>query len=200
MLVCGIDPGVTGAAVIIDDVACVVVAVLDMPVIRSGKVAWVDGCILSDWLEETRPELAILELVSAWAGPLNEGTAIQQQQRMTRIATLCRLAGGIEAVLSGLSIPFLHVSPASWLRRAGIPAGLTRAQRLERIPPLAAARLSWPQGTMALVKHQDRGAAGLIALYGRVPVRTAVPKVKRSKIVDRLAAARFPPGSLFNAG
>lgn len=196
MLVAGFDPGVTGAAVVIDDASLQVVAALDLPVIRAGKLAWVDGCVLADWLEQYRPEIAVVELVHTWSGNEDTEKSARQRGMASRVAKMCRIAGGIEAVLSGLSIPIVHSQAAAWMRRAGIPSGLSRDERLSRMVPLAGARLSWPQGTMNLVKHRDRAAASLIALFGRAPA--APPKApKRSKLVDKLAAENVPPGGLF---
>lgn len=196
MLVAGADPGVTGAVVIIDDTSLQVVAALDLPIVRAGKLAWVDGAVLADWLEEYRPEIAVVELVHTWAG--NESTEQSARQRgiAAKVAMLCRLAGGIETVLTGVSLPFVHVTTTAWLRRAGIPPGLTRPERLSRCVSLAGARLSWPKGTLSLAKHHDRAAAALIALFGRAPAAPPKPP-RRSKIVNQLAAENVPPGELF---
>jgi crossover junction endodeoxyribonuclease RuvC len=181
MLVAGFDPGVTGAAVVIDDTSLQVLAAIDLPIVRSGKLAWVDGCVLADWLEEWQPEIAVVELVTYWPGDRNMGNT----------SAMVRLAGGIEAVLSGLSLPFLHAAPSAWKRRAGL-LGKGKPESMA----LARARLSWPHGTAELAKHHNRAEAGLIALFGRAPAAPAKAR-KRSKIVDQLAAQNLPPGSLF---
>lgn len=181
MFVLGVDPGATGACVLVDDTSLQVVACLDIPLIRSNKLAWVDGCILADWLEEFRPDQAVVELVTYWPG----------DKHPAQTAWMVRIVGGIEAVLSGVSIPIAHAQPAAWKRRAGL-LGKDKAASLA----LARARLSWPGGTMQLAKHHNRAEAGLIALYGRAPAAPPKP-TKRSKAVDRLAAENVPPGTLF---
>jgi hypothetical protein len=172
---------VTGAAVIIDDTSLQVVAALDLPIIRSRSLAWVDGVILTDWLEAFRPEIAIVELVTYWPG----------DRAMGNTTAMVRLAGGIESILSSLSIPIVHAQPAAWKKRAGL-RGKDKSASLA----LARSRLSWPQGSAHLAKHHNRAEAGLIALFGRAPA--APPKApKRSKAVDKLSAENVPPGLLF---
>lgn len=181
MLIAGCDPGVTGAVVIIDDTSLQVVAALDLPIVRAGKLAWIDGAVLADWLEEYRPEIAVVELVTYWPG----------DKHMGNTSSMVRLAGGIEAVLSGVSIPIVHAQPAAWKRRAGL---LGRDKTASVV--LARSRLAWPKGTLELAKHHNRAEAALLALYGRAPLAPPKPP-RRSKPVMKLAAENVPPGSLF---
>jgi hypothetical protein len=151
--------------------------------ISTGKTTWTDGALLGDWLDEHRPQRALVELIHFWPGMPNASGA----------AVLCRVAGGIETMLSSLAIPFEHVQPAAWKRRAGLLKKDKSASMA-----LAKARLSWPEGGCYLAKHHGRAEAALIALYGRAPL--APPKApKRSKIVDRVAAECLPVGPLFRS-
>lgn len=174
MLVLGCDPGVTGCCALVDVDACRVLDILDMPIIRAGKLAWIDGAVLGDWLEPLRPDLAVVELVNYWRGDPHPG----------RTAEMCRLAGGLEAVLSALSIPICHATPSAWKRRAGL-IGKPKDAAL----PLASARLQWPAGALRLAKHHNRADSGLLALYGRAPPPAAPKPPKRSKAVDNATAA-----------
>jgi crossover junction endodeoxyribonuclease RuvC len=183
MLVAGIDPGKHGAAAVVDTEALRVLDVMDLPVMQSGAIAWVDGAVLGDWLEEWNPEQAIVEHVGVWAG--------DTPGMFGRIAMMCRIAGGIETMLSSLSIPIVHASPQAWKKRAGLSK-----QGKEQSLALAKARLSWPAGTMYLAKHEGRAEAALIALYGRAPQAPARAP-KRSKIVDQALAENVPAGPLF---
>lgn len=181
MFTLGVDPGCTGALVLVDVDALRVLRLLDIPLIRDKKLAWVDGAIVIDWLEECRPEIAVVERVHYWS----------YDKHPSATSYMVRIAGGIEACLSVLSIPIVHVEPSAWKRRAGL-IGKDKTASLA----LAKARLSWPAGTMRLEKHKDRAEAALVALYGRTP--QAPPKApKRSKAVDKLAAENVPPGPLF---
>lgn len=173
MLVLGVDPGVTGCCALVDVEAHRVLDVLDMPIVRAGKLAWIDGAVLGDWLEPLRPDLAVVEFVNYWRGDPHPG----------RTAEMCRLAGGLEAILSAFAIPLAHVAPSGWKRRAG----LLKKTKQDSLA-LAAARLKWPSGTLRLAKHQNRAEAGLIALFGRAPLAPPRPP-KRSKVVDDATAA-----------
>lgn len=180
MLIAGIDPGVNGAAAIVDHDALRVLDVIDLPVIRNNKLTWVDGAILVDWLEQYRPDLAVVERVHYWPG----------DKWPSRTAEMERIAGGIEACLSVISCPIHHAHTFAWKKRAGL--GTDKANSLA----LAKARLSWPEGGLRLASHHNRAEAALLALFGRAP--PAPPKApKRSKAVNRLAAENVPPGPLF---
>lgn len=181
MLVLGVDCGVTGALALVDTEALRVLDVIDMPVIRAGKLTWVDGAVLGDWLEPLRPDIAVVELVNHWAG----------DPHPSRTALMCRLAGGLEALLSAFAIPTVHVIPSAWKRRAGL---LKKGK--EESLALAKARLSWPANTLHLARHHGRAEAGLIALFGRAPEAPPKPP-KRSKAVLSAMAANVPPGPLF---
>jgi crossover junction endodeoxyribonuclease RuvC len=181
MLTLGFDPGTTGAIVLVDVDALRVLRVLDVPLIRDKKLTWVDGAIVTDWLQEFRPEIAVLERVHYWP----------QDKHPAQTTYMVRIAGGVEACLSTLAIPIVHVEPSAWKRRAGL-IGKDKTASLA----LAKARLSWPAGTMRLAKHEHRAEAALVALFGRIPQAPAKAP-KRSKAVDKLAAENVPPGPLF---
>ena len=178
MILCGVDVGVTGAAVILDDTSLQVLAVLDLPVVRSKSLAWIDGAELSAWLRHWRPEIAVLELVTYWPG----------DSRKSNTVAMVRVSGGVEAILTAEGVPIVHCGPAAWKRRAGL-IGRGKADSLS----LARSRLAWPGGGLRLEKHEHRAEAALIALYGRAaaaPVRAA----KRAKVVK---AQNPEPGPLF---
>lgn len=190
MLICGIDPGVTGSAVILDDATDRVLAVLDLPLVRIGKLAWLEGATFRDWVEEWRPDAAIIELVHYRAGDPNP----------TNTSLMVRIAGGCEAMLSALDIPMIaRPRPIDWMKLAKIPTGLTRDEREKRYLAVAKATLGWPEGALYLNAHKDRAAAALIARHGRKPTPAPKPP-KRSKAVERKMAENVPPGPLFGAG
>jgi crossover junction endodeoxyribonuclease RuvC len=185
MLILGVDPGVTGALVLVDVASLQVVDWLDMPIIAAGKTNIVDGAVLGDWLEEHAAPVTLVEHVGGWHPRAHEPGFTGAG------AALARLAGGIETMLSALSMPFMHVQASAWKRRAG----LLRKDKSASLA-LARARLSWPKGGLDLAKHHGRAEAALIALYGRAPA-APVKIPKRSKAVDRRAAENVPPGLLF---
>ena len=181
MIVCGVDPGVTGAAVVLDDASLQVLDVLDLPVVRSEALAWIDGEQLNDWLHVRQPELCVIEHVCFWAG----------DARKNNTAAMIRIAGGVEAIVTLCGIPLVHAAPAAWKRRAGL-LGRDKTFSLS----LAKSRLAWPGGTLRLEKHEHRAEAALIALYGRAAAAPPKP-VKRSKVVLQKMAEDVPLGPLF---
>jgi crossover junction endodeoxyribonuclease RuvC len=181
MMICGVDPGVTGAAVVLDDASLQVVAVLELPLVRLKALAWIDGGTLRDWLIEWGPELCVIEHVGYWPG----------DARKNNTAAMIRIAGGVEAIVTLCGIPLVHAAPAAWKRRAGL-LGRDKTFSLS----LAKSRLAWPGGTLRLERHHNRAEAALIALYGRAAAAPPKP-VKRSKVVLRKMAEDVPLGPLF---
>jgi crossover junction endodeoxyribonuclease RuvC len=164
VILAGIDPGVSGAAVIVDDVSLTVLAVLDLPVVRSKSLAWVDGEALWLWLQAHGPQMAIIEQVGYWPGDATKRNTI----------AVVRVSGGVEAILCGLRIPFEHVMPGTWKRRAGL-IGRGKAFSVS----LAKSRLAWPLRNVG--EHQAEAA--LVALYGRAAAAPAKPVKRAAKVV-----------------
>jgi hypothetical protein len=178
MLVLGVDPGVQGSLALVDVDALRVLDVIDLPLIRAGKLAWVDGAVLGDWLDQLRPDLAVVELVHSYAG----------DPRPSNTALMCRLAGGVEAILSAFAV---HAQASAWKRRAG----LLKKDKAASLA-LASARLSWPPGALRLARDHNKAEAGLLALFGRPPAPSAPKPPKRPKAVWDACAATMP-GPLF---
>ncbi len=185
MLVLGVDPGVTGALVLVDDVALQVIDLFDIPLITDGAMSWVDGALVGDWLDSRKIDIAVIERVQYWA----------QDKAPGRTSVMVGIARGMATMLSASAIPSLLCTPKSWKQRAG----LTRDTVDPKVAAVAMARakLRWPDGGLSSVaKHHNRADAALIALYGRAPpVPLKAPR--RSKAVDRRAAENVPPGLLF---
>jgi hypothetical protein len=176
MILAGVDPGVSGGIAAIDDVTLRVLATADLPIVRSASLAWLDGGLFRDWLEQWRPEIVVLEQV-AWR---------RGDETKANIAALIRIAGGIEAVVSLCGLPLVHVMPGEWKRRAGL-AGRDKPASIA----LARSRLAWPEGALALKKNHNVAEAGLIALFGRKPA--APPKLlKRAKETSRPKSRGLP--------
>ena len=181
MFVLGVDPGVTGAAVLVDTTAMEVVDWLDLPIVRDGETVWVDGALVLDWIEERPPTRAIFERVNYWKGDPHPG----------RTSIMIGIARSMASLLLAANVPVNHIQPSAWKKRAGLK------ERSEAAAiSLARARLRWPEGGCHLIKHHNRAEAALIAVHGPTP--TAPPKPpRRSKTVDRLAAENLPAGPLF---
>lgn len=147
----GIDPGVNGALVLLNDGA--VQAVWDMPTLEQ-KVGrkWRKRIIpaqLARIVQDAKAEQAFLENVHAQPGEGAVGAF-----------TFGKACGYAEMACTALGVPVTLITPQEWKRGLGVPADKNAARaRASQLLPGAA---SW----WTLVKHDGRAEAALIALYG----------------------------------
>lgn len=150
MLTLGVDPGLTGALALLDaDGQPELVA--DLPVIRDGRLAWIDGGALQNTLLDAlrgRPCRAVVERVSAMpkqgiASAFNFGVGI----------------GSVLAVLQTLRLPLEFVTPAAWKGAMGL--GRDKRASLDK------ARLLFPTADLSLAKHDGRAEALLLAYHAQ---------------------------------
>jgi crossover junction endodeoxyribonuclease RuvC len=150
MIFIAIDPGLTGALAAIDGDAQLILCA-DLPVTRSGKLAWIDSNDLTGLLMQCRagrPARITVERSQAMPG---QGVS----------STFCTgvVLGSILAACQRIAIPLDLVSAAVWKRSMGLdsskPASLDRA------------RLQFPTAELARVKDHNRAEACLLAEYSR---------------------------------
>jgi crossover junction endodeoxyribonuclease RuvC len=152
MIICGIDPGLTGAIARIDAASGALVDLCDMPIFRLTKAGKnskiVDAYLVTDLLgrgcghvfvevQQTRPGQAAQAVAKTFTG-----------------------YGIILGVIAALGIPVTHVNSRAWKAALRVPAAKdgARARASELIRGGAA---HWP-----LIKHDGRAEAALIALWG----------------------------------
>ena len=111
MIICGIDPGQTGALAFYSNVSRSVVALYDMPVMARlhGKGQEVNASELCSLVMNHKPDEAILELVSAMPG-----------QGVVSMFHFAEGYGIIKGVLATLQIPYSGVTPQKWKKAAGL--------------------------------------------------------------------------------
>lgn len=128
MNICGIDPGLSGAAVVLrpDGTA----SVLRMPVKKDGKS--IDGAALSAWLLVQDIDQAVVEKIAARGHRDQNGKAIRNAGNEFRFAIG---VGVIHGCLETLGIPYKTVQPMVWKSKVlgqlgtGKDAAITYAQR-----------------------------------------------------------------------
>lgn len=152
-LVCGIDPGLSGAVAFLDAASGAVIDIADIPtlaLLRGGKnKREIDAHSLARLLGDRRPDHAFVELVGAMPG-----------QGVSSVFSFGKSFGITIGVLAALAVPMTLVSPVTWKRALGVPASKDAARyRASQLLPAAAHH--WP-----LVKHDGRAEAALIAYYG----------------------------------
>lgn len=157
MLICGIDPGLSGAIAIYDTLS-EELQTFDMPVhvlTRGGKVKReVDVHTLASLLRADRLGHCFLEKVSSMPG-----------QGASSTYAFGKSVGIVIGVLGAVGIPTTEVPAATWKKRLQVPAAKSGAR----------ARASWLFPSAAdqwrLVKHDGRAEAALIALFGARDMR-----------------------------
>lgn len=110
-MILGIDPGCTGAIVVMTDGGNYV-AHLNMPTVKVGTKSRVNGAAVAAFIRETIGEFnahAYLEQVGAMPG-----------QGVSSMFTFGHAAGVVEGILQGMAIPYTLVTPQAWKKRAGL--------------------------------------------------------------------------------
>lgn len=145
----GIDPGCSGAAVLLTSEGRYVDH-LAMPTIKVGTKSRVNGAALAAWLRQHDVTHAWLEQVGAMPG---QGTA--------SMFTFGHAAGVAEGILQGLNIPYTLVTPQAWKKTAGLIGSdkdAARSRAIQLYPELRALD--------AKAKGQAIADALLIAKHG----------------------------------
>lgn len=110
-MIIGIDPGCTGAVVLMHNDYRYVAHLL-MPTVKVGTKSRVNGAAISAFLREHKyrePTHAYLEQVGAMPG-----------QGVSSMFTFGHAAGVVEGILQGACIPYTLVTRQSWKKRAGL--------------------------------------------------------------------------------
>lgn len=147
-VICGIDPGLTGAVAFIGAIPAIV---YDMPIVRVHSKGYVDGLVLRNWFVEHRPNLIVIEMQGVRPG-----------QGISSSGQIMLGYGGIVSVALSMNCAVELVAAPSWKRKFGLlnkDKDACRLLMLKRFPELAD----------GLRRKKDHGRAdGLaIAEYGK---------------------------------
>jgi crossover junction endodeoxyribonuclease RuvC len=144
--VVGIDPGLSGAVAVLSPEGNIE-RLEDLPIIRDGRLSWIDGGALQSILIDSlvgRPARAIIERVGAMP---KQG-----------IASAFNFGCGFGSILSVLQARHLRiefVTAQVWKRAVGLSS--------DKHASLYKARLLFPGAELDLVKHEGRAEALLLA-------------------------------------
>lgn len=151
----GIDPGCSGAVVVLTPSGAVLDAML-MPTFKAGKSSRVNGAALASFLRKhTKYDMAgthaFLESVHA-----------MPKQGVSSVFTFGHAAGVVEGLLQGIGIAYTLVPPQGWKKRAGLIGTDKDAARSRAIQ-------LWPawRDLDAKRKGQALADAALIAKFGQ---------------------------------
>lgn len=148
MRVVGIDPGIGGACVLLENRKPIEWA--RMPVMAVGVKSRINAAALAALLRDWRPELAVIELVGAMPG-----------QGVSAMFSFGHAAGVVDGVVAALGIPVCHITPQAWKKRARLLGKDKDAAR-------SAAIARWPTWRALDKKGEGQALAdaALMALHG----------------------------------
>jgi crossover junction endodeoxyribonuclease RuvC len=146
----GIDPGLTGAIAALDDEAQLVLCE-DLPVIRVGKLAWIDSNELTSLLMTARngsPARIIVERSQPMPG-----------QGVSSTFCIGVVLGSILAACQRIAVPLELAPAAPWKRAMGLDS--RKGASLDK------ARLLFPTADLDRKKDHNRAEACLLAEFSR---------------------------------
>jgi crossover junction endodeoxyribonuclease RuvC len=148
----GIDPGLSGAIVIIEN--RMPIEWMAMPTMKTGSSNRVNASALGAFI---RPHLYSDSKIHAYV----ELVASMPKQGVASMFSFGHSAGVIQGVLGAFEIPVYMVTPSSWKKRAGLLGTEKDATRVKAIQ-------MWPnwRDLDKKGKGQALADAALIAVYG----------------------------------
>jgi len=150
----GIDPGVSGAVVILQSRECPApIEWMRTPTLKVGKSSRVDCAALTRFLLNYDDGEAFVEQVHAMPG-----------QGATSMFTFGHAAGAVEGMLAAMAIPVTLVTPQRWKKSAGLIGADKDAARSRAIQ-------LWPRWGALGKKGEGQALAdaALIARFGSTP-------------------------------
>lgn len=113
MSVLAVDPGTSGALVILHDDGSHI-AHLIMPTIKVGSSSRVNAAAIAAFVAEHLPAHAFIEKVQAMPG------GGQRKMGAASAFAFGHAAGLVEGVVAGAGVPFTLVHPQTWKKHAGL--------------------------------------------------------------------------------
>jgi crossover junction endodeoxyribonuclease RuvC len=151
MKIAAIDPGLNGAACILEQIggAVTLISAIDLPIAGEGAKRRLDAVTFASWLSSYGPTHAFIE--NARAMP---------RQGVTSMFRYGRVAGAVEGVVAAQLIPLTLVEPATWKRHLRLNSSKEdcRARALQLLPSAA--------GELQRMKDHHRAEAILLGFYG----------------------------------
>lgn len=126
-MILGIDPGCSGALVILDQEGNFIDATRT-PTIKDSKQSKVNGAAIVRFLESYQVKHAYIEKVHA-----------MPQQGVSSTFTFGHSAGVVEGIIQGLNIPYTMITPQSWKKSnnlIGTEKDAARSRAIQLYPGL----------------------------------------------------------------
>jgi crossover junction endodeoxyribonuclease RuvC len=151
MKIAVIDPGLTGAAVVLEQIcgAAMLISVIDLPIMGDGAKRRLDAVTFARWLNNQAPTHVYIEAGRA-----------MPRQGVTSMFRYGRVCGAVEGVVAACRIPVTMVEPTTWKRHLRLNSNKEdcRARAIQLLPDAAS--------ELQRVKDHHRGEAVLLGFYG----------------------------------
>jgi hypothetical protein len=151
MRIAAIDPGLSSAAAILEDIGgtVVLVSLIDLPVAGEGAKRRLDAYTFARWLQDNGPSCGFVEAAQS-----------MPRQGVSSVFRYARCAGAIEGVIAANGIPLTLIQPRAWKGYFRLSASKEDARaRAIQLLPAAAAQLQ-------RVKDHHRAECILLGIYG----------------------------------
>jgi crossover junction endodeoxyribonuclease RuvC len=151
MKIAAIDPGLSGAACILEQIngAVMLISVIDLPTVGEGPKHRLDAFTFARWMFDHAPVHAYVEAGRA-----------MPKQGVTSMFRYGRVCGAIEGVVAACRIPLTLIEPNVWkkhLRLNGAKEDM-RARAIQLLPGAA--------NQLQRVKGHHRAESILLGFYG----------------------------------
>jgi crossover junction endodeoxyribonuclease RuvC len=150
MKIAAIDPGLSGAACVLEQIggAVMLISVIDLPIVGEGAKRRLDAFTFARWLNDHTPMHAYIE--NARAMP---------RQGVTSMFRYGRVAGAIEGVVAACRIPLTLVEPAVWKKHLHLNSSKEdcRARAIQLLPSAA--------NELQRIKDHHRAESILLGFY-----------------------------------
>jgi crossover junction endodeoxyribonuclease RuvC len=151
MRIAAIDPGLSGAACVLEQIngAVMLISVIDLPVIGEGAKRRLDAMSFAGWLKHYAPTRAVIE--NARAMP---------KQGVSSMFRYGRLTGAVEGVVAAQGIPMTLAEATTWKRAMRLNANKEncRARAVQLLPDAS--------NQLQRVRDHNRAESILLGLYG----------------------------------
>ena len=151
MKIAAIDPGLSGAAVVLEQIngAITLISVIDLPIMGDGAKRRLDAFTFARWLNDHTPMHVYIE-----AGRAMPRRGVSSMFRYGRVC------GAVEGVVAACRTPVTMVEPTLWKRHLRLNSSKEdcRARAIQLLPDAA--------GELQRVKDHHRAEAILLGFYG----------------------------------
>jgi crossover junction endodeoxyribonuclease RuvC len=151
MKITAIDPGLSGAAVVLEQIGGTVVllSLIDLPTVGEGAKRRLEAVTFASWLKDYAPQHAYVEAGRS-----------MPRQGIASTFRFGRACGAVEGVIAGQSIPLTLVEASTWKKFLRLNSNKEdcRARAIQLLPSAA--------NELQRVRDHHRAESILLGFYG----------------------------------